>query len=89
MPSHDDGTWRRVRNIEFISKFVHSPSPERINEFKMDQDLTDKINKATSSQGGTSGAAQKTVQDAFSGTPSSSKIDKATSDLDSFSIVVY
>jgi P4 family phage/plasmid primase-like protien len=43
MPSHDDGTWRRVRNIEFISKFVHSPSPERINEFKMDQDLTDKI----------------------------------------------
>ena len=53
------------------------------------KDLTDKINKATSSQGGTSGAAQKTVQDAFSGTPSSSKIDKATSDLDSFSIVVY
>jgi hypothetical protein len=50
------------------------------------KDLTDKINKATSSQGGTSGAAQKTVQDAFSGTPSSSKIDKATSDLDSFSI---
>jgi hypothetical protein len=53
------------------------------------KDLTDKINKATSSQGGTAGAAQKTVQDAFTGTPSSSKIDKATSDLDSFSIVVY
>jgi hypothetical protein len=53
------------------------------------KDLTDKINKATSSQGGTTGAAQKTIQDAFSGTPSSSKIDKAVSDLDSFSIVIY
>ena len=43
MPSHDEGTWRRVRNIEFISKFVHTPEVERINQFKMDQDLTEKI----------------------------------------------
>jgi phage/plasmid-associated DNA primase len=43
MPSHDDGTWRRVRNIEFISKFVHTPQLEKVLEFKMDLDLTEKI----------------------------------------------
>jgi P4 family phage/plasmid primase-like protien len=43
MPSHDDGTWRRVRNIEFISKFVHTPAAEKVNEFKMDLELSEKI----------------------------------------------
>jgi len=46
MPSHDDGTWRRIRNIEFISKFVHSPVPERLLDFKMDADITEKIETA-------------------------------------------
>jgi P4 family phage/plasmid primase-like protien len=43
MPSHDEGTWRRIRNIEFISRFVHSPTLEKVLEFKMDQELSEKI----------------------------------------------
>jgi P4 family phage/plasmid primase-like protien len=43
MPSHDEGTWRRVRNIEFLSKFVHTPTAEKVFEFKMDLDLTEKM----------------------------------------------
>lgn len=52
------------------------------------KELTNKINQATTSQGGTAGAAQKAMQNAFSGTPNSSKIDKATSDLDSLVIAI-
>lgn len=46
LPPHDDGTWRRVRLIEFISRFVPEESdvdPSR-NIFQIDYDLSEKIN---------------------------------------------
>lgn len=43
LPPNDDGTWRRVRNTEFISKFVHEPQPEKILHFKINQELSDKF----------------------------------------------
>ena len=45
------------------------------------KELTNKINQAMTSGSGVSGAAQKSVSGAFSGTPNSSKIDKAISEL--------
>lgn len=41
VPSNDDGTWRRLRVIEFISKFIDNPS--KPNEFKIDTTLKQKI----------------------------------------------
>ena len=41
VPSTDDGTWRRIRVIEFISKFINNPSKQ--NEFKIDTALKQKI----------------------------------------------
>jgi phage/plasmid-associated DNA primase len=32
--SNDDGTWRRVRNTDFLSTFTDSPKPENILHFK-------------------------------------------------------
>jgi P4 family phage/plasmid primase-like protien len=32
--SNDDGTWRRVRNTDFLSTFTDSPKPENIFHFK-------------------------------------------------------
>lgn len=36
----DDGTWRRIRVVEFISKFVSSPNPNNPYEFPIDMDLS-------------------------------------------------
>jgi len=41
--SIDGGTWRRIRVIEFLSKFVENPDPDNPFEFKLDDTLKDKI----------------------------------------------
>ena len=41
VPSGDDGTWRRLRVINFSSKFTDNPV--KPNEFKIDNTLKDKI----------------------------------------------
>jgi P4 family phage/plasmid primase-like protien len=41
VPSDDGGTWRRIRVIEFKSKFVEKPS--KPNEFPLDVELSDKF----------------------------------------------
>ena len=43
IPSRDGGTWRRLRVVQFKSKFVDSP--ENPNEFKIDTRLKEKINE--------------------------------------------
>lgn len=43
VPSDDGGTWRRIRVIEFLSKFCENPV--KPNEFMMDLELTDKFEK--------------------------------------------
>ena len=43
VPSDDGGTWRRIRVVEFGSKFVENPNPERSNEFPVDLELSGKI----------------------------------------------
>jgi len=44
--SNDDGTWRRIRVVEFLSKFVEDPQsddPEEPYQFKVDKKLDDKF----------------------------------------------
>lgn len=41
VPSDDGGTWRRIRVVEFGSKFTHTPSAP--NEFLIDTDLSSKF----------------------------------------------
>lgn len=41
VPSDDGGTWRRIRVIEFTSKFVDNPKED--NEFPIDLELSDKF----------------------------------------------
>jgi P4 family phage/plasmid primase-like protien len=41
VPSDDGGTWRRIRVVEFGSKFVQHPTRE--NEFPMDTELPQKL----------------------------------------------
>ena len=43
VPSDDGGTWRRIRVVEFTSKFVHSPQEENVNEFPIDEALVEKM----------------------------------------------
>ena len=43
IPSSDGGTWRRLRVIEFTSKFVDNPDPNKPNEFKKDISAASKI----------------------------------------------
>ena len=43
VPSDDGGTWRRIRLVEFTSRFVEDPDPEKPNEFPMDKELSVKF----------------------------------------------
>ena len=43
VPSDDGGTWRRIRLVEFCSRFVEDPDPEKPNEFPMDKELSTKF----------------------------------------------
>ena len=43
VPSDDGGTWRRIRVIEFASKFCENP--EKPNEFLIDLELSDKFER--------------------------------------------
>jgi P4 family phage/plasmid primase-like protien len=45
VPSDDGGTWRRIRVIEFSSKFCENPNPEKPNEFPMDLQLSEKLER--------------------------------------------
>jgi phage/plasmid-associated DNA primase len=45
VPSDDGGTWRRIRVIDFSSKFTEEPDPNKPNEFKMDVELGEKFEK--------------------------------------------
>lgn len=42
VPSDDGGTWRRIRVVEFTSKFVENPVEQ--NEYPIDYELSDKMN---------------------------------------------
>jgi P4 family phage/plasmid primase-like protien len=42
-PSDDNGTWRRIRVVEFASKFVHEPNPADPNQFPIDLELSRKF----------------------------------------------
>ena len=42
--SNDRGTWRRLRLVEFISKFVDDPDPSDPYQFEIDEYLDDKLN---------------------------------------------
>ncbi len=44
--SNDHGTWRRIRIVDFISKFVEEPSEDPLDyEFKIDRDIDTKFKK--------------------------------------------
>lgn len=43
VPSDDGGTWRRIRVVEFTSKFTSNPDPSKENEFMIDTDLKGKF----------------------------------------------
>lgn len=45
VPAHDEGTWRRICVIQFLSKFVDNPT--KPNEFKRDNKLSRKMVKWT------------------------------------------
>ena len=46
--SNDDGTWRRIKIVEFLSKFTENPvedDPDQPYQFKVDKKLEDKFSK--------------------------------------------
>jgi P4 family phage/plasmid primase-like protien len=43
IPANDEGTWRRIRVIDFISKFCDNPNPNKKYEFIIDRNLQSKI----------------------------------------------
>ena len=43
IPSDDGGTWRRIRVVEFTSKFCEHPDPNNPYEFAMDMALSSKF----------------------------------------------
>jgi len=45
VPSDDGGTWRRIRVVEFSSKFCENPDPTKPNEFPMDLQLNEKLER--------------------------------------------
>lgn len=45
IPSQDGGVWRRLRVIEFSSRFCENPDPNKSNEFMMDLGLSDKFDR--------------------------------------------
>lgn len=45
VPGDDGGTWRRIRVIEFKSKFCDAPNPNKANEFPIDITLFEKFER--------------------------------------------
>lgn len=43
IPSDDGGTWRRIRGVEFKSKFTSKPDEKKENEFMIDTRLSEKM----------------------------------------------
>jgi P4 family phage/plasmid primase-like protien len=43
VPSDDGGTWRRIRLVEFTSKFTQNPDAQKENEFPIDVELSTKF----------------------------------------------
>jgi P4 family phage/plasmid primase-like protien len=43
VPSDDGGTWRRIRVVEFTSKFTDNPDPNNPNHFLADTELSQKF----------------------------------------------
>ena len=41
--SNDDGVWRRMSVVDFPSRFVESPNPKSKFEFKIDENLNEKL----------------------------------------------
>ena len=41
----DGGSWRRIKNIQFISKFTDNPNPNNPYEFETDHNIEDKIER--------------------------------------------
>ena len=45
VPTNDDGTWRRIRLCNFVSKFVEKPSEDKTKfEFQVDYEIDKKFN---------------------------------------------
>ena len=45
VPSDDGGTWRRIRVIEYTSRFVDKPDASKPREFPIDPDIVDKLDR--------------------------------------------
>jgi P4 family phage/plasmid primase-like protien len=45
VPSNDGGTWRRIRVLQFKSKFCEQPDPKLKHEFLIDTELSDKFER--------------------------------------------
>jgi len=45
VPSDDGGTWRRIRVVDFSSKFKEDPDPNNPKEFMMDTELGEKFDR--------------------------------------------
>ena len=43
MSDNDEGTWRRIRVVEFIASFVDEPNPNIRYQYKIDTNLGEKI----------------------------------------------
>jgi P4 family phage/plasmid primase-like protien len=45
IPSNEDATWRRIRVVEFISRFCDNPNPNKKYEFLADKSLQSRMEK--------------------------------------------
>jgi len=45
VPSDDGGTWRRIRVVNFDSKFTETPDPNNPKEFPLDTELGDRFDR--------------------------------------------